>query len=53
MRDFFEEQFDLGPICIRNALFGGRTGPLKLFAQANESSGRVIKDKGMFKQFLN
>ena len=46
MREFFAEQFDLGPICIRSALYGGRTGPLKLFAQANESNGRVIKDKG-------
>ena len=46
MKNFFAEQFDLGPICIRNALYGGRTGPLKLFAQANESNGRVIKDKG-------
>ena len=46
MREFFVEQFDLGPICIRSALYGGRTGPLKLFAQANEANGRVIKDKG-------
>ena len=47
MKNFFAEQFDMGPICIRSALYGGRTGPLKLFAQANESNGRVIKDKGL------
>ena len=46
MKEFFEKQFDLGPIKIRNALFGGRTGPLKLYARSNAQNGKVIKDKG-------
>ena len=46
MKTFFDDQFDMGPIVIRDALFGGRTGPLKLFAEAK--NGRIIKDKGFF-----
>lgn len=44
MKDFFAEQFDIGPLRIRDAYFGGRTGPSKLYAEA--SDGYVIKYKG-------
>ena len=44
MKEFFNDQFDLGPLRIRDAYFGGRTGPSKL--QSEASKGFVIKYKG-------
>jgi hypothetical protein len=34
MATFFDSALDTGPISLRDAYFGGRTGPMKLYAKA-------------------
>lgn len=38
MREIFDSCLDDGPLQIRSAFFGGRTGPLKLFYEAGNDS---------------
>jgi hypothetical protein len=54
MAKFFDEQEDEGPIRLRDAFFGGRTGAEWLYASANEDTSekavaeaiRQYKDTG-------
>ena len=44
MKKFFENYVDNGPIKLRDAFFGGRTGPMKIYHQVKEGEKISYKD---------
>uniref|UniRef100_A0A914M466 DNA-directed DNA polymerase n=1 Tax=Meloidogyne incognita TaxID=6306 RepID=A0A914M466_MELIC len=53
MRQKFEEYVDNGPIDIRSAFYGGRTGPLKLFHTAQQGEKISYFDVTSLYPFIN
>ena len=53
MGKFFEQCIDEGPINLRDALFGGRTGPMKIFHSAKPGEKISYKDVRSLYLFTN
>jgi len=53
MRQKFEKYIDNGPIDIRSAFYGGRTGPLKLFHTAQQGEKISYFDVTSLYPFIN
>ena len=44
MKQFFDSYTDIGPIKLRDAFFGGRTGPMKIYHQVKKGEKISYKD---------
>ena len=53
MKKFFEQCIDEGPINLRDALFGGRTGPMKIFHNAKPGEKISYNDVRSLYPFTN
>ena len=53
MKKYFDEYIDEGPINFRDALFGGRTGPMKIFHCAKPGEKISYKDVRSLYPFTN